>query len=276
MTKSPVTLKGGLATMGPEAIKIRNLLDARILKWAEEIGAESMLYPPLVSVADLEKIDYFKNFPHLAVCTTRIHPDHLKDKYDNGHPDPEIPSDHLTCCGYTLPSAACYNVFFSNRDSEFDGVRYFTTIATCFRNEKEYVGLQRLWSFTMREIVCLGTADEAKAHLSSFKEKVLAFGNDLGLNLKTDTATDPFFEQNDSRAMMQRMFPTKEEFLYNDSLAIASVNFHRNFFGDRMGIKRNGEALYSGCVAFGMERWLHALFEVFDGDTDAIAARLSE
>ena len=69
---------------------------------------------------------------------------------------------------------------------------------------------------------------------------------------------------------MQKLFPQKEEMVYGRSLAIASLNFHRNFFGERCGIRTaDGEPAFTGCVAFGIERWLHALLERFAGDAGA-------
>ena len=51
----------------------------------------------------------------------------------------------------------------------------------------------------------------------------------------------------------------KEELLCGD-LAIASLNFHRNFFGERCGIQlASGGPAFTGCVGMGLERWIHVL-----------------
>jgi hypothetical protein len=43
-------------------------------------------------------------------------------------------------------------------------------------------------------------------------------------------------------------------------MAIASFNLHEQFFAARFGITRQGNApAFSGCVAFGIERWALAL-----------------
>jgi hypothetical protein len=59
----------------------------------------------------------------------------------------------------------------------------------------------------------------------------------------------------------------KYEFQAGD-LAIASVNTHRNFFGERCEIRRENsdEYAYTSCVAFGLERWLSVLLDKYDGD----------
>ncbi|MNT17466.1 Amino acid--[acyl-carrier-protein] ligase 1 [compost metagenome] len=75
--------------------------------------------------------------------------------------------------------------------------------------------------------------------------------------------------------MLQRLDPVKEEFVYGGSVSIASVNYHRNFFGERCNIKDSeGKSVFSGCVAFGMERWLHALLETYDQDIERVLRKL--
>ena len=68
------TVRGGLATLGPAMIALKAALDRRFVAWADEIGAVSMLYPTLMPAAELSKLDYFRNFPHLAVVASRVRP----------------------------------------------------------------------------------------------------------------------------------------------------------------------------------------------------------
>ena len=263
----------GLATLGPELVEIRTVLEAHFLRWAAEINAAPMLFPPLMRVKDLDGFDYFRNFPHLMVIASRIQTDRLEE--DSKLPAlSSIPGAHLGDAEYTLPSAACYNIYLHLKDSVLEAPRYITTVASCYRNEKEYIGLRRLWGFSMREIVCVGTQEAVHAHVSSFKKKVQDFTARIGLSLEIQVATDPFFQPQDPRLLMQKMFPTKEEFVYGGSVAIASLNFHRNFFGERCRIMIDGKSAFTGCVAFGIERWLHALLDHFKGDTASIVAAI--
>ena len=274
MSEPLFRVDSGLATLGPRLIALRTALERRFLGWAAEIGAQPMLFPALLRASALEKLDYFKNFPHLAVVASRIQPDRLEAHYARGGTVAQgIPGSDLTDGQYVLPSAACYSIYLHLAGTTLDGPRYVTTVATCFRNESSYDELQRLWSFSMREIVCLGTTEEVQRHLEAFKERVLGFAAALGLTLRIDVASDPFYQPGSSRALMQKLFPQKEEMVYGSSLAIASLNFHRNFFGERCGIRlAGGEPAFTGCVAFGIERWLHALLDRFDGDADAATA----
>jgi hypothetical protein len=71
------------------------------------------------------------------------------------------------------------------------------------------------------------------------------------------------------------LFPVKEEFVFGDSLAIASVNFHRNFFGERCAITLpDGGPAFTSCVAFGLERWLAALADHFGAQAHDLPDRV--
>jgi seryl-tRNA synthetase len=218
----------------------------------------------LIGVDDLGAFDYFQNFPHLALCAVPLAPQSIDDVRVEARPLRTIDHGHLCAAQYVLPSAACYNVYLHLRGRTLDQSVYITTAASCFRNEIEFVGLERLWGFTMREIVCIGSHEAAQRHLVEFKQRISDFAVRLELPLTMQTATDPFYQPQDARAVLQKLAPVKEEFVYGGRVAIASLNVHRNFFGERCAIRlADGTLAFTSCVAFGLERWLHALLDRF-------------
>lgn len=268
------SVHNGLTTFGPEVIHIIELLESRFLSWARTLDSTAMLFPPLMEVKDLEKFDYFINFPHLALLTSRIHSQRLESYAQEGKNIASIPQSHLVSSDYVLPSAACYNIYLHLRETTLTAPKYVTTVAQCFRNEAEYPGLQRLWGFRMREIVCIGSQDDVQTFLDKLKAIIQAFVDEIQLPLHLEIANDPFYDMRGRRALMQQLSPVKFEFVYDGSVAIASANFHRNFFGERCNIRTSdGAFAFSGCIAFGIERWLHALFKHF-GDADQICKQL--
>ncbi|MCW2503658.1 MAG: tRNA synthetase class [Actinomycetia bacterium] len=262
-----VTVRGGLATIGPELLGLRAALEERFTRWAAECGALPTQYPPLMRVEDLHRLDYFHNFPQLAILGSGLDTA-AADRYaKTGAPDGEIPAVDLSPANYALPSAACYNIYLDLAGSTLAQSRKITTVATCFRRETHYDALRRLLSFSMREIVCVGERDAVLEHIRSFKGIIGSYLESLGLPVEVEAATDPFFDSSASRALTAKLFPVKEEFVFDGSLAIASVNFHRNFFGERCDMRiASGEHAFSGCVAFGIERWISALTQHF-GET---------
>jgi seryl-tRNA synthetase len=264
----------GLAVLGPEALQVQAALDAVFCEWAAACGAAPHQYAPLYRVEDLASLDYFVNFPHLTLLAAPL-AEQRHAGYAAGEGTDVIPARDLAQAGYALPSAACYGAYLHLRGRSFERPVRVTTVARCFRNEAEYRGLERLWGFQMREIICLGDRATVQNHLADFKSKTLAFAAALDLPVATQVAHDPFFDSKASRSAAALIFPVKEEFVYRGSLAIGSVNFHRNFFGERCALRGpDGAFLFSGCAAFGLERWLHALVERH-GDAGRICAAIA-
>ena len=89
----------------------------------------------------------------------------------------------------------------------------------------------------------------------------------IGLPICWQPACDPFFNPSKSaKYLAQRLDPVKTEMVVGDDLAIGSVNFHRNYFGEAFGITRAGDDAFSGCVAFGIDRWIRAFIASFGPD----------
>lgn len=257
--------RNGLATLKPEAVVLMDLLERRFLSWAGERDAECWIYPPLMAVADLERLDYFRNFPHLGLIVSHVRSEHLLDVGQKGVT--RIPESHLVSSEFALPSAACYNVYLDLQNTTLQNARCVTTVAHCFRNEGHYDGLARLLGFTMREVVCVGSSEQVRAHLDWFRSRILAFAVTIDLPLEVRPAIDPFYDASGSRSMMQKLATVKEEFVYDGSIAVASINTHRNFFGERCNIRlADNSFAFSGCAAFGLERWIYALTRRFDED----------
>ncbi|MFE3519849.1 aminoacyl--tRNA ligase-related protein [Streptomyces sp. NPDC059166] len=247
----------GLVALDPARTALLHGLDGLLRGLATRLGAPEVVGPPLLSAEGLGRLDYFRNFPHLGVGAGRFSPDAL-DGLASGGPAGDLPLDPT---GHLLPSATCYGLLLSLEGHETgeEGLRLSAT-GRCFRNETHYEGLRRLWGFHMREVLYLGTKDGAVEHLRSGTEFIGEIAASLGLELNRAAADDPFYDKGGSRARLMKLDPVKHEFSAPDGTAIASVNRHRNFFGERLGIRtRSGEPVHSSCVAFGVERWVHAM-----------------
>ena len=266
----------GLPTLDERQLSILRRLDETLLRRARLCGFREQGFAPLSPIADLERIDYFRNFPHLGLAVAPIARAALPEV-----PLATLPGGRALGAGamddarYFLPSAACYPVYAQFREQALASTQRITTVQRCFRNEDHYEGLVRLWSFTMRELIAIGPRDDVREFLLAQKRWIAQFAQELDIPLEVRAATDPFFESDGKRARMQQLFPVKEEFVFEETVAVSSVNSHRNFFGERWNIRvPDGSHAFSGCVAFGLERWLHALSTRYADDTDAILRAL--
>lgn len=274
-TPSAVGETRGLPSLGPEATALLRLLDDTFESWGVTAGARPMTMPPLLPVADLARLDYYDNFPHQAVVAAPLDLERRETSAlcrDTGC----FPCDALEPAALGLPSASCYAVYLDHQGRRVADDTLVTVCSWCFRKETHYEGMRRQLGFRMREIVAIGSREHAETHLCDFTERIHSFAAALDLPLRKEAACDPFFDKGGSKAVLQRLTPVKYEFLYED-LAIASVNTHRNFFGDRCAItlESTGGPAFTSCVAFGLERWLSALTRRHGGWAAATRAVLA-
>jgi hypothetical protein len=239
-------------------------LDRLFRRVAAEEAAEELWFPVLLPAAELHRLDYFRSFPHLCTfaCTLEADEANLRAFRDGPVLDEAggVALTRTAPVGDVLTPAACYHVYVHLRDQALARPLVVTTRAACFRREVEYRPLRRQWSFGMREIVCLGGAGEVQAFLERARHRVGKVLAALDLPVLWQGATDPFFDpRSNPRWLAQKLDPVKTEMVFGGDLAIGSINFHRNFFGETFGISIGGQAAFSGCVAFGLERWLWAL-----------------
>ncbi|MCP3754423.1 hypothetical protein [Streptomyces sp. TBY4] len=254
-----------LAILGPASTRLLRELDGIFAGWGLAEGAEEISPPPLFPVSDLEKFDVYTNFPHLAWVAGSLDLEQGEAKPLNGRFAP----DQLRESRYGLPHATCYGAYLYHEGGTVAADTLLTLVNRCFRNEDHYNGLRRLASFQMREIVALGDYEHTQQVIARFTGRIETFSTALGIGLDREAASDPFFQNDGARALLAKLSPVKYEFQYGD-LAIASVNTHRNFFGERCDIRlASGGHAFTSCVAFGLEHWLHVLSERYDGDLDS-------
>jgi hypothetical protein len=161
-----------------------------------------------------------------------------------------------------LTPAACYHLYAAHAGETLAAPLYLGTQNTCFRAESSYLPLRRQWSFTMREVVCLGTPAEVAGFVATARDVLDRFAELVDLPLDWLPATDRFFRPRQSPGYLsQRLHATKHEATYAGSLAVGSVNQHGDHFGGLFGITRAGAPAASACLAFGIERWLFALVD---------------
>ena len=260
----------GQCVLSGPLLAVARRLDLALLGLGERWRCEDFNFPPFLPAAELDRVDYFASFPHLATFPVTLAPDTqtLRSFAANSPlgPDSTVTLPSLGPVRDVLTPAACYHFYVHLRGESLTGPRYLTTCATCFRNEDAYRPLQRQSAFSMRELVCVGAADEVARFVASVSGMADLLIAALDLPVTWQPATDPFFQPARSgRHLMQRLDPVKSEAVA-DGVAIASANHHHDHFGAAFAITRDGRPAHSGCVAFGVERWLLALSRRYGPD----------
>ena len=255
----------GQASMHGPLRELAESVDTALLSLAEALwGAQQEWHPAALTAEGLQRVDYLHSFPHQATFPVRLDPGEANLEAFRAGPmvteDGSVALIALAPTDQVLTPAACHHVYADHEGERLTKPRYVTTRNTCFRQEERYVPLRRQWSFSMREIVCLGTPDEAAGFFATGRRAVDLLLRELGLPFAWEGATDPFFRPADNpKYLMQRLQPVKFEAVYGGDLAIGSANLHYEHFGAGFGITRGGSDAHSACIAFGIERWIFAL-----------------
>ncbi|HUQ82314.1 MAG TPA: aminoacyl--tRNA ligase-related protein [Gemmatimonadaceae bacterium] len=236
--------RGDLVVTGPGQVALSGLaldvfdaVDGAVVRWAQSLGAAEHDYPAMIDREVLERAGKL------------------------GHSERSEESVASRAIG---SPAVCYHAY-----PEWTGKALgpeptlLTARGRCYRDEAGHVPLERLQQFTMREIIVLGARDQVEHVRRSLITQVSELVAALGLDASIDVAGDPFFAAGDEgRRLMQQAAALKHELQLavdasGRSIAAASFNHHYDFFGTRFDIRlADGSPAHSGCVAFGLERWV--------------------
>lgn len=213
-------------------------VDAEVERIARALGARGMHYAALISRASLERAGYMESFPHLLMSASRL---------------------DETVTPWCLSPAVCYHVYDQLAGTTLPEPLTLTARGVCFRGEQHTSPGIRQIEFEMREIVFLGPAEWVVSQARTAVSRVGMLATRLGLRGEWHPAEDPFFlPAAAGKALMQRLLGVKEEYRCGpDGLALASVNRHGPFFGERFTIRTGVDEtpVHTACVAIGLDRW---------------------
>jgi seryl-tRNA synthetase len=260
--------EGQVAVCGP-VLRLIERLDELLCGVAiGEFGAEEYRYPTLVPTTTLRRSGYLSSFPQHVMFATWLRAD--LDVY-RGFLDGGFSADPLALCGqarYCLPPTMCYHTFAQLSGTTLGAdSRVVTARGKSFRFEGQYhAGLERLWDFTIREVVFLGPrafADECRARFLRHATDLL---DELGLVGQCEVAHDPFFgrlragESITSQRMLELKYEARLAVAPRRTIAVASFNLHGDRFGDAFEIRLpDGGTAHSACVGVGLERLAYAV-----------------
>lgn len=289
-----VEIGSGRASLRGPALALVRALDDDCARIARSLGASEESHPALVPARVLARCGYFASFPHTVSLVT-----HLGEGYDAierfraanvGLEDlVQPPAESLAPFDSCMLPALCYAVYAAREGSAIDDpVTVVTAAGRCYRYEsRNLTGIERLWEFGMREVVFLGEPDRVAWTRTRLIEAAVDQLERWDLDGTIESANDPFFPAaRAERVWWQRSGDRKLELRLPigtagdgapRAVACASFNLHDRFFGAAFRIaSSDGEAATSGCVGWGMERWMLACFAQHGFDPEGWPAWLAD
>jgi seryl-tRNA synthetase len=259
---------GGIYALGPLLARLIEYFEGHFLRLAGSFGAVPYRFPTLIPAHYLERVNYFRAFPHSLTFVTHLREDlDAIDEFSqqaacNEH-GLNTPLDSFAPIQALLSPAVCYHLYFSLADRPLPGGRLAATaVGNCFRFEAiNLASLERLWNFTMREVIFVGPKEFVLENRELARQRMAPVLEQVGLAYRVESANDPFFiGEFRKQAAFQSAFQLKFEIraalpFKGSTLAVGSYNYHQDFFGRSLNITLpDGSPAHTGCVAFGLER----------------------
>jgi hypothetical protein len=231
-------------TRSEDELRILSGIDVRVRSIAASFGAHEVQYPALIARGVLEQAEYPQAFPHLLMSACRSA--FLED------------ADTDEWC---LSPAVCYHTYAQLAGRVLEAPAVITARGRCFRAERGLAPGVRQIEFEMREIVMLGVPAWVEASAEVARVAIEAIAAEMSLTGHWQAAEDPFFlPAAAGKALMQRLLKVKVEYQWPGpgGVALASVNRHGSFFGQRFDIVTpDGQPVHTACIAVGLDRWAH-------------------
>ncbi|MBS0241516.1 MAG: hypothetical protein JSS20_05015 [Proteobacteria bacterium] len=268
--------KGQVAYSGPVLRLVRLINEKAGELYAQAFAAEEAHFPALIDAETLHKCGYFDSHPNAVTFVGNMVEDFdAIEEFRRANSCSEgalmPPHDHIHVDGMCLNPAACFPCYPTLSRQTFTQGRAYTWLGRVFRYESRNIsGLDRLYEFNVRELVFVGDDDYVRDCRRKALKVVESLATYFDIDCNVQTATDPFFATvSAAKKFWQAAQEVKNEIKIPSldasgqvkQLACGSINLHGNFFGRRFDIKdAKGEAVQTGCVGLGIERWVLAAF----------------
>lgn len=261
------------------AAQLAEAINAKIDTISEQFHAEREIYPPTILCKTLDRVNHFTSFPEHVDFVSHLRRDlevidHYSSECREHGWSPQLHEGRMSSHDFAIAPSCCYHAYEGMEGwSVGNEGRSLTAILSCHRYEGgNHRTLARLRAFTMREIVWIGTPLFVMTARSLAEEAIVQWVKDWGLTCTLETANDMFFTDDYAiKASFQRQQQAKRELrvlipFEEQSISCFSSNFHSNTFGKAFSIDVNGRPATSGCIGWGIERWVYAIFSQFGLD----------
>lgn len=270
----------GQAVLEGVALQLFQYFDAAFERMGARWHAVPVRTPTLIPSRALAKCDYFRSFPQYVTFAAHLHEDgEAIERFRRRHAalddlDDAVAAelDRPEAC---LSPAVCYHIYHLHENTVLPpSLSVHGVCGKCFRYESGNMkDLRRLWDFTLREIVFMGSREEVLAARDQTVAVMSDFLREHRMAAEIRTASDPFFIAPDavSKTFFQLSSDSKLEISAqlrgSERLAVGSHNYHSDFFGRVFNVEVEGAgAMQSVCVGFGLERWVYAFLEQHGAD----------
>tara|TARA_R110002020_G_scaffold233849_3_gene445719 strand:- start:89 stop:1495 length:1407 start_codon:yes stop_codon:yes gene_type:complete len=236
----------GLFVLRGKIVQYLDELERLTYRMGEMFDSERIWTPSHLSVDNTKKTGYTDSFSNQASLIHSV----------DGH--------ELGMCSPTV----CYHCYSMLSDTHHTEDKSYMMTGKCTRIEDEGDSLERLFNFTISEIVFVGDKDYCEESLCDAIFYTKQMLDQLGIKYYLECASDPFFgDKSELKEKVQLMGGSKIEIRAevpneNRTIAIGSFNLHGKKFVKNFSIY---DASTTACFGWGLERFVN-LVKLQKGD----------
>lgn len=268
----------GAIGLNGKALFLYAFFEKEFKQIAHELYEECIdkLYPVLLDITDYTRTGYLHNSPQYSIFCSNVKEDiKVLERVE----EISINSDKtniLASPRFVLSPSACFHVYaeYQNRILYEDVAITFTQ--NVFRNEGRlnFDEIGRLRDYHVREIVFLGREDFVISKRNEAISRVYSMMKEFRLCGNISAASDSFIMpqiQRFKKIQIQEKIKYETQLNYDENklMSVASFNLHGDTFSHAFNIKSaNGKKVVSGCIGFGLERWVMCFIAQYGDDVN--------
>ena len=236
-------------------------LDKDFVSFLNEYDVKRYSIPAMIDGNVLAKCNYFESFPHHLSSVSTV----KENRLANVSANKIVTNEDLQTHNKFLTPAACLHIYPMLEGKKIQNQNIITK-ARVYRYEgNRYNETGRFWDYTVREMVFVGSVDYVRKMLKEIMDKTITYAKNITPKAKLVQSSDVFFSC--KRNEIKKKLPGLTDIVlintilsdddltqwdYNYYFSISLINFSMPFHFDQKG------SIVSGCVGFGLERWLLA------------------
>lgn len=250
--------KEGYLCLFEKETEIFEQLDKDFVSFLDGYEVKKYYIPAMIDGEVLAKCNYFESFPHHLSTVSTVKEENLSNVSSNK----AVAYEDLQVHNKFLTPAACLHIYPMLEGKELID-QNITTRARVYRYEgNRYNEIGRFWDYSVREMVFVGSEKYVRTMLQKMMNKTIAYAKNITAKAELVPSSDVFFEckRNTIKKKLQVANDKKYEVIIpidGEDVAVSSFNFHGNHFSMPFHFDQQG-TIVSGCVGFGLERWLLA------------------
>jgi len=251
--------RDGYLCLSDESGSLLTAIDRTIVQRAGSERCQHYVAPSIISGAVLAKCGYFESHPHHLHVVGQISAEG-RAAVTRGE---KLTGPMLEHHDLFLTPAACLHIYPTLATKDIgDGIVITSNVRVFRAEDGNYRPLIRQRDFTVREFVLVGSKDFVVGQLEAFRGLALDLARSVNPGATLEAASDHFYatKVNAIKEKIQLRNALKHELriqIDDQPVAVASFNFHHHHFSRAFGFDRGG-AVVTGCVGFGLERWIAA------------------